>query len=150
VSDTQPIVLAVAPEMVRPLRKEVLRPGTPIEALTYEHDSVPGVLHAAVLEGKAAVATGTVMPDPHPLAPAPGDWRVRGMATRADMRNRGLGAAVLAFCEAHARANGARRLWCNARVGAVAFYERAGMAIEGELFEIEAIGPHYLMSKPLE
>lgn len=137
-------------ELSRPLRMAVLRPGEPPDRLMYPAEADPTTAHVAALDAQGEVlSVGSVMPDPHPRDPHPGDWRLRGMATRADMRGTGLGASVLACCEAHARRQGARRLWCNARVGAVTFYERAGMRVEGELFEIPGIGPHRLMSKRL-
>ena len=40
-------------------------------------------------------------------------------------------------------------LWCNARLGAVNFYKSVGFKIIGELFDIEAIGPHYYMYKEI-
>jgi GNAT superfamily N-acetyltransferase len=144
----QPI--AIEAGTARPLRKDVLRPGSPLAELVYEHDDAPRTLHAAVLDRAGnPLAIGTVMADPHPRDPDGGDWRVRGMATREDVRGQGLGASVLAALERHAREQGARRLWCNARVGARRFYERAGWRAEGEPFEIAGIGPHYVMSKRL-
>jgi GNAT superfamily N-acetyltransferase len=89
------------------------------------------------------------MSEPHPREPRPGDWRVRGMATLPAMRGLGLGSAVLAACESHAAGAGGKRLWCNARVGARGFYERAGLTVEGGVFEIAGIGPHVLMTKRL-
>jgi GNAT superfamily N-acetyltransferase len=95
------------------------------------------------------VAIASIMREPHPRDPRAGDWRIRGMATAPEMRNRGLGASLLGFCEGHARGRGGLRVWCNARTGARAFYERAGFAAESGVFEIGRIGPHVLMSKPL-
>jgi GNAT superfamily N-acetyltransferase len=140
---------AVDPSVVRPLRLEILRPGYPPESVVHERDGAPGAAHAAVLRDGRALAIGSVMPDGYPREERNGDWRVRGMATRADMRGQGLGALVLGFLEAHARGEEATRLWCNARIGARTFYERAGLSIEGDMFEIESIGPHFLMSKHL-
>ncbi len=40
-------------------------------------------------------------------------------------------------------------LWCNARLLAVNFYKSVGFKIIGELFDIEAIGPHYYMYKEI-
>ena len=37
-------------------------------------------------------------------------------------------------------------MWCNARVGARSFYERAGLAVHGEPFDVPPIGMHLLMS----
>jgi hypothetical protein len=36
-------------------------------------------------------------------------------------------------------------LWCNARLAAVGFYERAGMVTTGEIWEEPVIGPHIAM-----
>jgi GNAT superfamily N-acetyltransferase len=136
---------------VRPLRAELLRPGQAPEQLVYPGDEDPGALHLiALAAGKQGpVGIASVMADPHPRTPAYGDWRVRGMATLPECRGRGVGAALLARCEAHATEQGGRRLWCNARVPALGFYERAGWSVESEVFEIEQIGPHAIMSKPL-
>ena len=140
---------AVQAELVRPLRAEVLRPGQPREQLIFAGDNAPETLHAAVAVDGRIVGVASVMREPYPRGPHAGDWRIRGMATTADMRGRGIGAALLARCEEHVRDRRGARLWCNARVRARAFYERAGFAVEGQAFEVPAIGPHYLMRKPL-
>jgi GNAT superfamily N-acetyltransferase len=141
---------AVDADTVRPLRREALRPGQTPAQVAFPGDEAPTTLHAAVRMGPQIVAVASVMRDPHPRTPGQEDWRIRGMATRADLRGRGLGGALLACCETHARRHGGARLWCNARVGAREFYERAGFSVEGAVFEIPEIGPHYLMSKLLE
>ncbi len=144
------MVEAVDAEAVRPLRGEILRPGQSGDQLAFPGDDAPDSLHVAgALDGRI-VGVGSVMRDGHPVTPRVGDWRVRGMATSEDMRGRGIGAAMLARCEAHARNAGGGRLWCNARVRAREFYERAGLEVEGELFDIPTIGAHYLMSKTLD
>jgi GNAT superfamily N-acetyltransferase len=140
---------AVSVDVVRPLRQEILRPDQPSEALVYPHDGDPETLHVAVCVEKRVVGVATVMRDPYPRDRHDDDWRIRGMATNPELRNRGIGSALLAACEGHVRAHHGGRLWCNARVNARAFYERGGLAIEGEVFEIPTIGAHYLMSKTL-
>ncbi|MGO9488234.1 MAG: GNAT family N-acetyltransferase [Solirubrobacteraceae bacterium] len=143
-------MLAVSAAVGRPLRMAVLRPHEPADRAMYRAEEDPATLHVAAIRGEDEVlAVGSVMPDPYPGSPQPGDWRVRGMATRPDLRGTGLGALVLARCEQHARGEGGLRLWCNARVGARRFYEHAGLVAEGEVFELPGIGPHVLMSKRL-
>jgi ribosomal protein S18 acetylase RimI-like enzyme len=71
------------------------------------------------------------------------------MATESCARGRGIGRELLERCSRHAAAKGGDRLWCNARVGARRFYERAGFAVEGAPFELAGIGRHYLMSRRL-
>jgi GNAT superfamily N-acetyltransferase len=143
-------VVAVGVQEGRALRMEVLRPWqSPSEAM-YAREGDASTAHYAVLgQDGEVLAVGSVMADPHPLAPREGDWRVRGMATREDLRGEGLGSMVLGALEDHAREAGGRRVWCNARTAARPFYERAGFAVEGEEFQIEGIGGHFLMSKPL-
>jgi ribosomal protein S18 acetylase RimI-like enzyme len=136
--------------MVRPLRGEVLRPGEAPERLIYPGDEEPGTLHMAAFRAGEVVGIVTVMADGHPSSPRPGDWRIRGMATAASMRNAGIGSDLLTRCETHAREQQGTRLWCNARIGARTLYERIGMTVGGEVFEIAGIGEHYLMSKRLD
>ncbi len=140
---------AVEAAVVRPLRAAVLRPGQPPEALHYPGDEDPRSGHFAVSLGAGPIGIASVMPDGHPGDPSPGDWRIRGMAVEQAHRGRGVGGALLASCEAHARNGGGARLWCNARIDARNLYLRIGMVIEGEQFEIPGIGRHFLMSKPL-
>ena len=140
---------AVDAEAVRPLRAEVLRPGQSREQLIFPGDDARDTLHTAVSVEGRIVGVASVMREPYPRAARAGDWRIRGMATRPEMRGGGIGAALLARCEQHARDHAAARLWCNARVRARMLYERAGFAVDGEVFEIPMIGPHYLMRKPL-
>ena len=45
----------------------------------------------------------------------------------------------------HARAAGARRIWCNARTPARHFDERAGFRVTSAEFELPIIGPHFVM-----
>lgn len=141
---------AVDAAVVRPLRGEILRPGQSPAELVFPDDDAPGTLHVAVVSGERVLGVASVIRDAHPREPRPGDWRIRGMASRPEMRGRGIGAALLARCEAHAREHGGARLWCNARAAARGFYERAGFTVEGEVFDIPSIGAHYLMGKRVD
>jgi GNAT superfamily N-acetyltransferase len=143
-------VESASAEAVRPLRRAVLRPHQRPEDLVYPGDDAPGTLHAIVRTDGAIAGVATVSREPHPRDPAEGDWRVRGMATTPEARGTGVGAALLAACVEHAREQGGRRVWCNARTPARGFYERAGFAVEGEEFELPGIGPHVLMSLTLD
>jgi GNAT superfamily N-acetyltransferase len=146
-------VRRVAPEVVRPLRQAVLRPHQTLADQVYPGDAVPGAAHFAAYDGDggdAVVGVASIGPEGHPVLPRNGDWRIRGMATAPEARGRGAGAALLAACLSHAGEAGAVRVWCNARSGARAFYERAGFVAEGAEFELPEIGPHVRMSLVLE
>ena len=143
-------VRAVDARTGRELRMAVLRPDQPPGEAMYPLEEARCTAHYAACDPAGEVlAVGSVMPEGHPRHPREGDWRVRGMATRAALRGAGLGGMVLAELERHAREHGGRRVWCNARTGARRFYEGAGFEVEGGEFEIPGIGPHLLMAKPL-
>lgn len=145
-------VRPITPAETRPLRAEILRPGQDPKTLTLYGDDVPGSFHAGAFEHGALVSVATVYAEPMPAAPGPGldpsnAFRLRGMATKAHLQGRGYGRAVLERCIEHVRESGAEILWCNARVGALGFYRRLGFETVGDEFEIEGIGPHYVMWK---
>jgi GNAT superfamily N-acetyltransferase len=122
----------------------VLRPGQPPSATVWPGDDDPRAGHVALRDAGSGeiVAVGSVLPEG-------AGWRVRGMATAPGARGRGLGARVLAELLDHARAQGAALVWCNARIGALSLYERAGFDAVGEPFEEPGIGPHRRMELEL-
>ena len=132
--DLRPIPL----EETRALRRQVLRPYMTVDELA-AHEPPGSVAFGAFADGKL-VAVGLVGPEGEP-----GDWRVRGMATRSEVRGRGAGAAILQALVQHATDQGARRVWCHARTPARALYERTGFVVASEAFEPPRIGPHYRM-----
>jgi GNAT superfamily N-acetyltransferase len=135
-------VAAVALEATRPLRQAVLRPHqTLAELAAGEADDA---IALGAFDADELIAVGLVAPDG-----PPGSWRVRGMATAAHARGRGAGTAVLAELLGHAREQGALRVWCNARTPARALYERAGLRVVSDEFELPQIGPHVRMEKDL-
>ena len=146
----------VAAEVVRPLRTRILRPGWTDRLATYDQDDTVAVHVAAYRVGDPEPAgVGTVYAEPPPDAnrdeiPAEAyatgaAWRLRGMATSESARGTGLGRVVLEACFGVVREAGGTVLWCNARLVAVPFYERLGLACVGPEFDIPGIGPHYVM-----
>ena len=123
----------------RNLRRDVLRPHSSLEKLA-SHEPAGSIAFGA-FDGDELVAVGLVGRD----GEAPGDWRVRGMATKPDARGRGAGSGVLQALVQHAVAHGATRVWCNARTRARTLYERVGFVVASEEFEPPDIGPHYRM-----
>lgn len=141
---------SVSAGAVRPLRRSVLRPNQPPEALVYPADDARSTLHAAATaDERGIVGIATISCEPHPDDPRPGDWRIRGMATEPDARGHGIGGALLRACLDHARENGGGRVWCNARTTAAGFYTRAGFAVDGGEFELPGLGPHVVMTLSL-
>lgn len=71
--------------------------------------------------------------------------RLRGMATREDARNRGIGSAVLDAAISYVASQGGGLIWCNARTPAVGLYRRANFATRGEVWVDPTYGPHIVM-----
>lgn len=141
-----------------PLRQEVLRPGRAVRDCIYPGEDDRRARHGAALQragGPGAdfivLAVGALMPEPPPWRPDDDDgWRLRGMATRSDVRGQGLGGGVLGLLVAHVADQGGGLLWCNARIPALSLYERAGFVARGEVFELPEIGPHRVMWRIVE
>ena len=77
-----------------------------------------------------------------------GAVKIERMAVAADMRGRGIGAAVLARLLADALASGAVRAVLHAQTHAAGFYARFGFAAEGAPFD-EAGIEHVRMTRAL-
>jgi len=135
-----------------PLRKRVLRPHQEGDAVVLGGDDDPRAAHLGARDADGTiVGIATISPQDCPWAPdRPGAWRLRGMATADELRGRGVGALVLGAAVRHAREHGAVLVWCNARVGALDFYGRAGFVAAGERYVDALLGPHVPMQLDLE
>lgn len=137
-----PLIRQVTAEEVRPLRHRVLRPGQEYDETRYPGDET-GV-HLGAFSGDGVVGIASLYREDR-AGGTLGGWRLRGMATDAGVRGAGFGAALLAGCVEHVASAGGTELWCNARMAAVGFYERAGFAVVSEEFDVPGIGPHVVM-----
>jgi GNAT superfamily N-acetyltransferase len=134
------------------LRQAVLRPHQTIDEVGLPGDDDPTTAAFAAVDATGellSVARVTLEPAPFPtggLSPAgTPEWRLRGMATKPDVRNRGVGSAVLRAIITFVGAQGGGLLWCNARVPAVGLYLRAGFTTHGDEWVDPDIGPHLVM-----
>lgn len=108
------------------LRHAVLWPDQP-PAYVRLPDDAAGQHFGAVVGGELrAVISLFVGPD--------GAARFRKFATAPAWQGRGLGSALLRHVLALARAQGARSLWCDARLSTLPFYQRFGLLPAGEVF----------------
>ena len=140
------LIRRVTAEEVRPLRHTVLRPGQAFEETVYPGDDA-GV-HLAAFDGERLVGIASLYEEDR-LDGRAGGWRLRGMATDAGVRGAGFGASLLAGCVEHVAGAGGSELWCNARMAAVGFYRRAGFEVVSEEFDVPGIGPHVVMTRPV-
>ena len=124
----------------------MLRIGGTEDDARWPGDDLAEAGHFAVRDSGAVVAVATVVPEPHPVDPRPGDWRLRGMATDPEHRGRRYGSMLASACVGHARAHGASRVWLQARPAAVRLYEREGFSAETAEFDAPGLGPHVRMA----
>ena len=149
-------VEAVEPSRTLLLRQQVLRPNLTVEELAqagvFGDDGLDtGVYGAIDTSSGELVGTGNVRREPPPPeleadvpeARVTDQWRLRGMATRPDLRSHGIGRQVLDACVRHVAERGGGFLWCNARVGARQFYARAGFSEWGD--EFESVGVQHVV-----
>jgi ribosomal protein S18 acetylase RimI-like enzyme len=131
-------VRSVPVAQTRDLRQAVLRPHQTVVEMTA--GEAVDAFAVGAFDGAELIGVGLVAPDGQP-----GGWRVRGMATAPHARGRGAGTAVLDELLRHATAHGAERIWCNARTLARRLYERAGLRVVSDEFDLPQIGPHVVM-----
>lgn len=79
-----------------------------------------------------------------------GVGQVRFMAVAQDYQGKGLGNLIMDFLEEKAMTQGLHTVELQARINAVAFYERNGYIIREKTFLLWSIIQHYLMSKSLK
>jgi len=131
------------------LRERVLRAGMPGTPAAFAEDALDGVVHLGVRTSPPpgdVVATSTWIPRPFHGEPA---VQLRGMATDAAVRGRGLGALLIdAGCTRAAAAVGL--VWANARDAALAFYRREGFEVVGDGF-VDPVTqlPHHVVVRRL-
>lgn len=148
--DSGVLIRPVTAEEARPLRHRVLRPEHPFDSTAYVGDDAEGTVHLGIFDdGERLVGIASLYHEGRPGAGSIDGWRLRGMATAAEVHGRGFGTALLAACGDCVAAAGGAELWCNARKRAIGFYRRDGFEVVGDEFEVPGIGPHVVMVRRL-
>lgn len=129
------------------LRIELLIRGTVRVSARFDGDDADDTRHFGAFSPTANLACASCMNADLEGQPA---WQLRGMATHEEYRSQGLGTRLLTFMETQlSDPDRPALLWCNARVGAVGFYQQAGWETVSDVFEIAGVGPHRKMVKTL-
>jgi ribosomal protein S18 acetylase RimI-like enzyme len=128
------------------LRHQTLRQRLPPESARFEGDLLETTKHYAAVCTGEIVGCATILLHTWQAESA---WQLRGMAVDERVRGRGVGKLLLDAVEKDVGLSDVRLMWCNARVPAVGFYERAGWRVVSEAFEVPTAGPHVKMLKRL-
>ena len=97
-----------------------------------------GALHIIAIENGVTVGCARVILH-HGAA------HIGRLAVKKSYRGRGTGTAICRFVIDHCRACGCTRIWLNAQLHAVGFYEKLGFVPRGEVF-VEAGMEHIEMT----
>jgi len=132
------------------LRHKILRPNMELSDCVYPGDEDGASFHLGAFIDDSLVSVASFYMDNHKEIEDEFQYRLRGMATDLEHRGQGYSLSLLNTAIPMIEQNGIHTLWCNARSEAVGFYEKVGFEKIGDEFDIEGIGPHYLMVKKIK
>ncbi|MCB4799635.1 GNAT family N-acetyltransferase [Tamlana sp. PT2-4] len=116
----------------------------------FDGDTLETTFHFGIFLNNQLLGICSLFKNEHKNLSDAHQYQLRGMAVLAEQQGKGLGKLVLNYAESFIKAKGITTIWCNAREVATKFYTNLGYEIFGEPFEIEKIGTHYAMYKPLQ
>jgi GNAT superfamily N-acetyltransferase len=143
------ILKEISANTTRPLRHSILRPNQTLADCIYPGDDDKLSFHVGAYMYDQLICVASFFPQSTERLAQPKQYRLRGMGTSPAFRAKGIGAMVLKKGEDIARERGYDILWCNARTSASGYYLKQGYTAFDDEFEIEGIGPHYVMWKML-
>jgi GNAT superfamily N-acetyltransferase len=144
------VVSQVALDDIMQLRVAVLRKGTPATDCNYPEDSIPDVVHLAIIHEGTAVATSTWFMKECPEKPSVMAMQLKGMAVADHLQGEGLGALLIDAGIELAMRRGATITWARARDSAMGFYERLGFVSTGAGFiDGPTAMPHHIVVRTL-
>ena len=130
-----------------PLRHLVLRAGKPIETCAFDGDHLASTLHFGCFDGDNLIGVVSVFDNNSAAFSAQNQFQLRGMAVLDDYQKKGIGRLLVHFAEDYIKTQNSNLIWFNARIIAVAFYEKLGYQKIGNSFDIGDIGAHFVMFK---
>mmetsp|Transcript_109952 Transcript_109952/g.245498 ORF Transcript_109952/g.245498 Transcript_109952/m.245498 type:complete len:172 (-) Transcript_109952:23-538(-) len=132
-----PAVCEVPVEQVWPVRHVVMWPDKTLDFIKVPGDESENARHFGIYAssdgGSGRLASVVSLFSEEGGASA----QFRKFATLPEFQRRGLGTALLCHVIGEARAQGAQRLWCNARIEQADFYAKFGLRQTGESFTRE-------------
>ena len=121
------------------LREEILRKPLGLFFTKGELGMEKEHVHIAGFLGQEMCATAVLVPDRD-------EMKMQRVALKASFQGKGIGSALMRFCEEYATKHGFKSIYCHARGTAVQFYQKNQYSIEGEPFDEDGI-PHNKMRK---
>lgn len=132
-----------------PIRHAVLRKGKPIEACPIPEDKLNSTFHFGLLYNTKLVGVCTFVIDQSPYFKESNQYRLRAMGILEDYQGFHFGKQLLTHGINFLKSNNIERVWFNARINAIKFYNNNGFESIGAIFDIPNVGDHYVMHKKL-
>lgn len=143
-------VLRISAKDTLDIRQKMLRPTLPKEEVRFPGDDDEQTFHLGGFIDSKLASVASFYFERNPEFNEPYQFRLRGMATLSENQGQGLSSELLKMAFPIIKQNMCSLLWCNAREGAVGFYEKVGFEKVGEYFDIPTIGKHILMIKKID
>lgn len=109
-----------------PIRHVVMWPDKPLSYVVLERDEIGK--HFGLQVGQKLVSVISLFVDGEVA-------QFRKLATLKEAQGRGYGSQLLLFVINYAKANGVKKLWCNARKDKTSFYEKFGFRPTASTFK---------------
>lgn len=132
-----------------PIRYKVLRKGKPIEACPIPQDDLESTFHFGLFYQKKLVGVSTFVVDKSSYFNDTKQYRLRAMAVLEGYQGHQFGKKLLTHGVTFLKEKKIDRLWFNARIIALGFYQKNGFETIGDIFDIQNVGDHYVMHKKL-
>lgn len=141
------VIREIKAEDTYPIRKSILRNGMTLShEMSGDHEAE--TLHLGLFQAGELVCVGSFMKASKAIFEG-SQFQLRGMASTNNSQGKGFGKLLLTEAEKTLKNQGVEILWCNARTIALGFYKKLGYQIVGDVFQVEQVGPHFLMFKKL-
>lgn len=121
------------------LREKILRKPLGLFFTKEELEQEKEYIHIAGFLGQEMCATAMLVPEGDKI-------KMQRVASKSQFQGKGVGSALLHFCEEYAKKHGFQSIYCHARDTAIPFYLKNQYELEGELFNENSI-PHCKMKK---
>ena len=116
------------------LREEIMRKSLGVSFASEELE-LKDAIHLAGFLGQDLCATAVLVPEGNEL-------RMQRVATKSHLQNKGIGSALMVFCEDYARKHGYKSIYCHAKGAAIPFYLKNKYVLEGQPFDEYGISHH--------
>lgn len=115
----------ITPYLTWRVRRDVLYQGKYIHDMEMDEDN--DGYHFGAFKDNELVAVVSLFAKEH-------NWQFRKLAVIDKVQNQGVGTELLKYITGFVEQENGKRLWCNARLSAVGFYNKLGFSTAGEVF----------------